>query len=75
MFVWDHYAARDPECQFLQRQGADRKGRAVRGGILQDENPVQVDQNSGVNPGEDPAALLADLVDRTLAMSTKLIMY
>jgi len=65
--VWDHHATRDPERQFLQRQGADRQDRAVCGGLQQDQGPVQLDRHSGFNPGEAATTLCANLRDGTLA--------
>ena len=65
--VRNHHAAREPAGQLLQRQGADRQDRAVRGGLQQDQGPVQLDRHSGLNPGEAAAALLTNLRDGTLA--------
>ena len=47
---------------------ADRQDRTVRGGLRQDQGPVQVDRNGGLNPGEDPAASLANFLDGTLGV-------
>ena len=65
--VWDHHATRDQAGQLLQRQGADRQDRAVCGGLQQDQDPVQLDRHSGLNPGEAPETLCANLQDGTLA--------
>jgi len=46
--------------------GTDRQDRAVRGGLQQDQGPVQRDRHSGFNPGEAPATLLFNLLDGTL---------
>jgi len=48
---------------------ADRQDRAVRGGLQQDQGPVQLDGDGGINPGEAAATLLANLRDETLALS------
>jgi hypothetical protein len=67
--VRDHHPACDPAGQLLQRLaegfceavGADRQDRTVRGGLQQDQGPVQLDCHSGLNPGEATATLLANL--------------
>ena len=46
--------------------GVDRQGRAVRGGLQQDQGPVQLDREGGLNPGEAPATLLENLRDGTM---------
>ena len=59
----------DPAGQFLQRQGADRQNRAVRGHLQQAQGAIQLERHGGFNPGEAPATLLADLRDGTLEIS------
>ena len=51
---------------FRAAVGADRKNRAVRGGLQQDQGAVQLDGHGGLHPGEAPATLLANLRDGTL---------
>ena len=68
LWLRDHHPARDPAGQLLQRQGADRQDRAVRGGLQQDQGPVQLDRHSGLNPGEAAATLLTNLRDATLGV-------
>ena len=51
---------------FRAAVGADRQDRTVRGGLQQDQGPVQLVGRSGFNPGEAPATLLANLRDGTL---------
>ena len=65
--VWDHHPAGHKARKLLQRQGAGRQNRAVRGGLQQNQGPVQLDRHGGLNPGEAPATLLANLRDGTLA--------
>jgi hypothetical protein len=50
----------------LQCQGTHRQNRAVRGRLQQDQGAAQLDGDGGVNPGEAPASLLANLRDRTV---------
>jgi hypothetical protein len=64
--VRDHHAAGDQAGQLLQRQGADRQDGAVCGGLQQDQDPVQLVRHSGLNPGEAPETLRANLRDDTL---------
>jgi len=64
----DHHPAGHPAGQLLQRQGADRKNRAVRGRLQQDQGPVPVDRHGRFNPGEAAATWLADLRDSTLVI-------
>jgi hypothetical protein len=59
----------NPPGKLLQRQRTDRQDRAIRGGLQQDQGPVQLDRNGGFNPGEAPATLLANLRDATLDAS------
>jgi transposase len=62
----DHHPACDPTGQLLQRHGADRQDRAVRGGLQHVEGAVQMDRHGGFNPREAPETLLANLRDGTL---------
>jgi hypothetical protein len=55
-----HHAASDPAGQLFQRHGTDRQHRVVRGGLQQDQGPVQLDSHGGFNPGKAPATLLAN---------------
>lgn len=69
--VSDHPAARDPVRQLLKRRRADCQDREVRDGLRQVQDAVKVDRNRGLNPGEDPAALLVDFRDGRLVNNKK----
>jgi putative transposase len=62
----DHHPACDSTGQLLQRQGAGRQDRAVRGGLQHYQGAVQMVRHGGFNPREAPATLLANLRDRSL---------
>ena len=51
---------------FRAAVGADRQDRAVRGGLQQEQGTVPLDRDGGLNPGEAPATLFANLRDGTL---------
>ena len=50
-----------PARQLRRRQGADRRKRAGRGVLKQDEGPVSLDGEGGFHSGEASATLFADL--------------
>ena len=65
--VRDHHPEGDSPRQLLECQRADQQDRAVSAGLRQDQSPVQLESYGGLNPGEAPETLFANLRDGTLA--------